>query len=260
MKTNMLKKLAVAAVAFTLSGAAMASGGHALPYEYAADVSNLPAAQRGAKLFMSYCSGCHSMKYLRYSRVAQDLQIPEELLKSNLMFTSEKTGDAILSAIPAAEAAKWFGQTPPDLTLETRARGESWVYSYLKSFYLDPARPMGVNNTVLPGASMPHVLWEMQGWNAHAAPAADAGHAKDAKEGHGKEGHGKADPFTQVQAGKLSHGEYDKLVGDIVTFMAYAAEPGRSARQSLGTKAILFLVIFMVFAYLLKKEYWKDIH
>lgn len=252
MKSHMLiKKLALAAVAFALSGSAIASGGHALPYEYSADVSNLPAAQRGAKLFMSYCSGCHSMQYLRYSRVAQDLEIPEDMLKANLMFTSEKTGDSILSALPKAEAAKWFGQAPPDLTLETRARGESWVYSYLKSFYLDPARPMGVNNAVLPGASMPHVLWEMQGWNTKAAATPEGGHAK--------EGHGKSDPFTQVQAGKLSGGEYDKLVGDIVTFMAYAAEPGRSARQSLGIKAILFLLVLMVFAYLLKKEYWKDI-
>ncbi|MGQ0699121.1 MAG: cytochrome c1 [Panacagrimonas sp.] len=251
--TTLIKKLALATFAFTVSGAAMAAGGHALPYPYSADVDNLPSVQRGAKIFMNYCSGCHSMQFMRYSRVAQDLEIPEDLLKANLMFTSDKTGDVILSAIPKAEATKWFGQAPPDLTLETRARGEDWVYSYLKSFYLDPARPLGVNNLVLPGASMPHVLWEMQGWNAKADAAHEGEHAEG---GHG----GHKDPFKQVQAGKLSGDDYDKFVGDLVNFMAYAAEPGRSARQALGGKVIVYLLILLGFAYLLKKEYWKDVH
>lgn len=251
-RATMIQKLALAVFALSLSSGAMAAGGHALPYSYKADVSNLPSVQRGAKTFMNYCSGCHSMQFMRYSRVAQDLGIPEDLLKANLMFTSEKTGDVIHSSLSKAESAKWFGQSPPDLTLETRARGEDWVYSYLKSFYVDSARPLGVNNLVLPGASMPHVLWELQGWNAKAEA-----HAA----GHESGGHGPApDPFKQVQAGKLEGKDYDKFVGDLVNFMAYAAEPGRSARQSLGFKAIVYLVILLGFAYLLKKEYWKDIH
>lgn len=248
----MTRKFALAAFALTLSAGAMAAGGHALPYSYSADVGNLPSVQRGAKTFMNYCSGCHSMQFMRYSRVAQDLEIPEAMLKANLMFTSEKVGDVILSALPKAEAAKWFGTAPPDLTLETRARGEDWVYSYLKSFYVDSTRPLGVNNLVLPGASMPHVLWELQGWNVKAA-APSAAHASD---DHGNA----ADPFKQVQAGKLDADEYDKFVGDLVNFMAYAAEPGRSHRQALGGKIIVYLLILLVFAYLLKKEYWKDVH
>jgi ubiquinol-cytochrome c reductase cytochrome c1 subunit len=249
---NTMSKLAVAAFALVVGGAANAAGGHALPYSYVADVDNLPSVQRGAKLFMSYCSGCHSMKYLRYGRMGQDLEIPEDMLKANLMFTSDKPGDVILASMPKDQAAKWFGQAPPDLTLETRARGEDWVYSYLKSFYVDPARPLGVNNLVLPGASMPHVLWELQGWQAKAAAPEDGAHAGG--------GHGKHSPFTNVEEGALSSDEYDKLVGDIVNFMAYAAEPGRSARESLGVKAIAYLLVLLAFAYLLKKEYWRDVH
>lgn len=248
---SLICKLAVAGLAFAVSGAAMAAGGHALPYSYVADVDNLPSVQRGAAAFMGYCSGCHSMKYLRYSRMGQDLKIPEDLLKANLMFTSEKVGDQIVSSLTKAEGAKWFGQAPPDLTLETRARGEDWVYSYLKSFYVDPARPLGVNNLVLPGASMPHVLWELQGWQKKAEAEHHAG---------GEAGHGHASPFATVQPGKLEPREYDKFVGDIVNFMAYAAEPGRSHRQSLGIKAIVYLLILLGFAYLLKKEYWRDVH
>ena len=247
---RLIQKLALATLALSVSGTALAAGGNALPFDYKADVSNLPSVQRGAQYYMSYCSGCHSMQFMRYSRVAQDLEIPEDLLKANLMFTSDKTGDVITSSLRKADAAKWFGQAPPDLTLETRARGEDWVYSYLKSFYVDPARPLGVNNLVLPGASMPHVLWELQGWQAQAPAAAE----------HAEGGHGHASPFKLVQAGSLSEDGYDKFVGDLVNFMAYAAEPGRSHRQSLGLKAIVYLLILLGFAYLLKKEYWKDVH
>lgn len=251
MMSAMIKKLAFAGLAFAVSGMAMGAGGVALPYSYEADVGNLPSVQRGAQYFMSYCSGCHSMKYMRYSRVGQDLEIPEDLLKANLMFTSDKTGDTIQSSMHKADGAKWFGQAPPDLTLETRARGEDWVYSYLRSFYVDPARPLGVNNLVLPGASMPHVLWEQQGWQVKA----------EHKEGeHADGGHGPASPFRLVEAGKLDEDEYAKFVGDLVNFMAYAAEPGRSDRVALGWKALTYLLILLGFAYLLKLEYWKDVH
>lgn len=251
-RANMIfKKLAFAGFAFALSGAAMAAGGHALPFHYEADVGNLPSVQRGAQIFMSYCSGCHSMKYMRYSRVGQDLEIPEDLLKANLMYTSDKPGDHILSSLKKADGAKWFGQAPPDLTLETRARGEDWVYSYLRSFYVDPARPLGVNNLVLPGASMPHVLWQQQGWQVPAH------HEEGA---HGDGGHGKPKPFERVQAGALDEEGYAKFVGDLVNFMAYAAEPGRSDRVALGWKALAYLLVLLGFAYLLKLEYWKDVH
>ncbi len=232
-----------------ITGSAVAASGGALPFSYEADVSNLPSLQRGARIYMNNCSGCHSMKFMRYSRIAQDLEIPEEMMRKNLMLTSDKMGDQIHAAMSGEDAAKWFGQAPPDLSLETRLRGEDWVYSYLKSFYLDPARPMGVNNTVLPGASMPNVLWEKQGWQVQAHHEATA-----------DDGHGAAAPFELVSEGSLSPEQFDKYVGDLVNFMAYAAEPGRSMRQEVGVKAIFYLLILTVFAYLLKKEFWKDVH
>jgi ubiquinol-cytochrome c reductase cytochrome c1 subunit len=227
-----------------------------MPFE--PDTGNLASAQRGAGNFMNYCSGCHGMKHLRYNRLAKDLQIPEDLLKKHLMFTTDKVGDHILSAIPSAEAAQWFGQSPPDLTVTTRQRGPDWVYTYLLSFYLDPTRPTGVNNPVLPGASMPHVLWELQGWQQlvteeHKAEGAES-------EGHG-EGHGGHGPKLElVQPGSLKPEEYKKWVADLVNFMAYAAEPGKQARQALGVKVILYLLVLLVLSYLLKKEFWKDVH
>ncbi|WP_428309888.1 cytochrome c1 [Hydrocarboniphaga sp.] len=245
-------KLLLAIAGLLISDAAVAASGHALPYTYQPDTSNIASMQRGARDFMAYCSGCHSMKYLRYNRIGNDLQIPEELLKSSLMFTSTKVGDQIHSAMPAEASKVWFGQTPPDLTLETRARGASWVYSYLRTFYVDTTRPVGVNNLVLPGASMPHVLWELQGWQVKEA-AHEGGEAAE----HGEEHHGA--PLKLVQAGTLSPDEYEKFVGDIVNFMSYAAEPGKSIRMGVGPKAMVYLLLLLVLCYLLKKEFWRDI-
>jgi len=231
---------------------AAASGGAALPYKFEPDTANLQSVQRGARNFMSYCSGCHSMRHMRYGRIGQDLQIPEEILKTTLMLTTDKVGEPILSSMPAA-AANWFGQQPPDLTVETRMRGPDWVYNYLMTFYVDTARPLGVNNLVLPGASMPHVLGDLQGWQVKAPEAA---HGEE--EAHG--GHAKGSGLELAQGGKLTPDEYKKFVGDTVNFMTYAAEPGRAGRISLGIKVMLFLVLFTILAYLLKKEFWKDIH
>ncbi|MES2684916.1 MAG: cytochrome c1 [Pseudomonadota bacterium] len=231
--------------------AAFASGGGDHPY-FRVDTSNLAGLQRGARDFMSYCAGCHSMKYLRYNRVAQDLGLSEDQLKANLMFTTDKPGDPILSAMPK-ESADWLGAQPPDLSLTARSRGPAWISDYLQSFYVDASRPLGVNNTVLPGASMPHVLWELQGLQAkveHHEPAADA---------HAAEGHA-AKKFELVQAGKLSPDEYKKFVADLTNFMVYAGEPSRNQRISTGWNVFIFLAIFLPIAYLLKKEYWKDIH
>ena len=242
------------AVALSTAAPAYAAGGHALTYKFEPDSNNIQSAQRGARNFMNYCSGCHSMKHLRYGRLAKDLNIPEDLLKANLMFTSEKPGDHIISSMPSMEAAKWFGQPPPDLTVETRMRGPAWVYNFLMTFYVDGAKPAGVNNLTLAGASMPHVLMDLQGVQVKVEEKA---------EGHGEGGHGggHAGPkFELVQPGKLSPDEYKKFVADTVNFMHYAAEPGRNARISLGYKVMLFLFLFTFLAYLMKKEWWKDVH
>lgn len=249
---SFVRGILVASALFGASTTALAAGGHApLPYKFEPDLGNEASLQRGARNFMNYCAGCHSMRQMRYGRIGQDLNIPEDLLRANLMFTSEKPGDAIHAAIPA-EAAKWFGQQPPDLTLETRMRGPLWVYNYLMTFYVDTSRPLGTNNLVLPGASMPHVLWELQGWQALAT-----------EEAHGEgEGHGAhAGPkFVQLTEGKLKPEEFRKFVGDTVNFMAYAAEPGRAQRESVGVKVILFMLLLTALIWLLKREYWKDVH
>jgi len=249
-----MKRLFIALAGLTLSAAAFANE-HALPFSFKPDTTNLPSVQRGARDYMAYCSGCHSMKHLRYSRIAQDLGIPEDLVKKNLMFTTEKIGEHIISSMPADQSKQWFGQTPPDLTVETRARGADWVYSYLNSFYVDESRPVGVNNLVLPGASMPHVLWELQGWQIKPEAKAEGEHAEAA---HGEEHHGSG--LELAQPGKLTPDEYKKFTGDLTNFMVYAAEPGRNARVALGPKVLLYLLVLTWLFYALKKEFWKDIH
>ena len=245
----------LASVLVLVATPAFAAGGGDLPYTFKPSTGNLPSLQRGARDFMNYCSGCHSLKYLRYNRLGQDLGIPEELLKAHLMFTSDKPGDHILSSMPKAsgdpanpsQSEVWFGRSPPDLTLSARERGPDWIYSYLMTFYLDPGKPMGTNNLVLPGASMPHVLGELQGWQVKVEP-------KDGEHGH----HGA--PLEVVQKGTLTPQEYEERVGDLTNFLVYAAEPGRNHRLALGGPVLLFVLIFGILTYLLKVEYWKDVH
>lgn len=245
-KSSFLASLKALLVLATLATGPALAETHQLPYSFQPDAGNLASVQRGARNFMNYCSGCHSMRNLRYSRIAQDLQIPEDLLKTNLMFTSDKVGDHILSSMPAESAKTWFGQPPPDLTVETRYRGADWVYSYLLSFYVDPTRPLGTNNLVLPNASMPNVLWELQGLQVMKTAEAGGEH-------HGA-------PFEAVTKGKLSEEDYKKFVADTTNFMAYAAEPGRAQRISTGVKVMIFLFIFTILAYLMKREWWRDVH
>lgn len=237
-----------AAVA-ALSAAPVLAAGGAAPFSFKPDTGNEASLQRGARNYMNYCVGCHSLKYLRYNRVGRDLGIPEDLLAANLMFTSDKPGDTIHAAMTAAEGEKWFGRAPPDLSLTARERGPDWVYSYLLTFYLDPTRPTGVNNLMLPGASMPHVLGALQGYQRLVEETGEAAAAA-----HGKP------KFEQVQAGSLSPTEYREFVEDLTNFMVYAAEPGRNDRIATGGWVMLFLVIFTGLAYLLKVEYWKDVH
>ena len=229
--------------------------GHALPFSYKSSTTNEASLQRGARNFMSYCSGCHSLKYLRYNRIEKDLGIPEDLLKANLMFTSDKVGDHIVSAMPGpstdpgapSASQTWFGRSPPDLSLSARERGPNWIFSYLMSFYLDPTRPTGVNNLVLPNAAMPHVLGDLQGYQALE------------KAGEGEE-HGHKPPFVLVQKGALSPEEYKEFVQDTTNFLIYAAEPGRNRRMAIGGFVLAFIVVLWILSYLLKVEYWKDVH
>jgi len=246
----MLKRLLLISVLMIPAGLAAAGEEGAELMHAGTDINNLQSLQRGARNFMNYCSGCHSLKYLRYNRMGQDLAIPPAELTA-LMFTSEKPFDGINSAMPGADAEKWFGKQPPDLSLVARSKGVDYVYSFLHGFYADKSRPWGVNNFYLPGAAMPHVLQQLQGLQ------------KPVFKSEAGEGGGAKMVLTGVEAmtpGALKPEEYDQFVRDIVNFLDYAAEPIKARRQSLGVYVTLFLLVFFVFAYLLKKEYWKDVH
>ncbi|QSX36637.1 cytochrome c1 [Shewanella sedimentimangrovi] len=231
-----MKKLLIALVAM-VPVLAFASGGNVHLEKANIDLHDTESLQRGLNLFQQYCSGCHSTQYQRYERVATDLGVSLDDMRANNIFTGAKIGELMENAIPAKDAAKWFGATPPDLTLVARVRGEDWVYSYLKGFYKDPSRPFGVNNTVFPSVGMPHVLQELQG--------------TPVKNEHGE---------TVANGGKLNAEEYDQVAKDITGFLVYSAEPVKLEREALGWWVMGFLFIFFIIAYLLKKEYWKDVH
>jgi ubiquinol-cytochrome c reductase cytochrome c1 subunit len=248
----MIKRLLLIAAAVSFAGAALAQEGGEIELLHAGtDINDVASLQRGARDFMNYCSGCHSLTYVRYNRIAEDLKIPEKDLTRNLMFTSSKVFDGVVSAMPAADAAGWFGKTPPDLSLMARERGTDYIYSFLKGFYVDNTRPWGVNNLYLPGAAMPAVLSSLQGTQQPVFK-----NEPDA----GGSAHMVLVGVKALTPGSLSEQEYDGFVRDVTNFLDYAGEPVKAKRQSLGVFVTLFLLVGFVFAYLLKKEYWKDVH
>ena len=218
MKTRIKIKLALAST--LLSFNVFAAGDLHLDRAYT-DISDTASLQNGAKLFMNYCSGCHAIGFMRYNRIAKDLNLSDSLVAEHLMFAGEKPGETITTAMPKEGAAKWFGGTPPDLSLVARAKGTDWIYTYLRGFYEDDSKVFGVNNKVLKNASMPDVLWSL------------------------KEGKPEA--------------EFDRDVRDITNFLDYVGEPAKLIRTSLGVWVLLFLGVLLVLTYLLKKEYWKDV-
>jgi ubiquinol-cytochrome c reductase cytochrome c1 subunit len=214
------------------------------------DPDNQQSLQRGARLFVNYCLSCHAAGLMRYERMGQDLGISEVQVADNLMFTGGKVGDLMTVATDPEDAVEWFGTVPPDLSVIARARGVDWLYTYLRSFYLDPSRVTGVNNLVFPDVGMPDVLWELQGWQKPVITTV--------KDPDGTER--KVIDLELVQPGLMSPTEFDRAVRDLVNFLDYMAEPGKHDRQALGVKVILFLLVFLVVAYLMKKEFWKDVH
>ncbi len=233
-----------------------AAGGGALLQPAGNDVSDVASLQRGARNFVNYCMGCHTAKYVRYSKLQEDLGLTEEQMQENLMFAAKKTDELMTIAMPKADAEGWFGQAPPDLTLVSRSRGTDWIYTFLKSFYLDDGTATGANNLVLPNASMPHVLWELQGLQKatfHETENADG----SITEHFGDPNH--FEKFDMLQPGTMSEDEYDQFVVDLVNFLDWAGTPEQLQRQSLGVWVLAFLLVFLIFAYLLKVEIWKDI-
>ena len=222
------------------------------------DFENKASLQRGAQTFMNYCLGCHSADYHRYNRMAIDLDLTEDQVRENLIFTTDasgeptKVGSLIENNMPDEYAKQVFGVVPPNLTLIAKSRGADWLYTYLRTFYLDSSREtVGVNNKVFPDVGMPHVLWELQGWQKPIYEKATDSHGEEHKQFVG---------FEQVTEGKLSPKEYDKLVGDLVNFLAYLSDPYNLQRERTGMWVLAFLVLLAIFAYILKKEYWRDVH
>ena len=221
--------------------------------------------QRGAQVYMNYCLGCHSLKYARYKRVSEDLEIPLDMFQDNLIFGDQKMGDLIQIGMDPKEAKEWFGNAPPDLTLEAGLRGSDWIYTYLTSFYIDEARPLGVNNKVYENVGMPHVLIDMQGTPRSVCRqipliADNGGIKQDPLTGERltEEKCG----FLEVDngTGEMSSDEFDQTMLDLTNFLAYMTDPLKVERETIGTYTLLYLFIFTMLSYLLYREFKKDLH
>lgn len=210
------------------------------------DLTDNASLQRGAKHFVTYCLGCHSVKHIRYLRIALDADVDQKKMLKDIAPEGASIYDQLHSAMNAHDAEKWFGTQPPDLSLIARSRGADWLYSYLKGFYVDKSRPFGVNNTIFEDVGMPNVLWQLQGQQRPIFKTVD--------------GQQTIDKLVIEEKGTLSEQEFDLLVNDLVNFLVYVGEPVQLERQRLGKYVIFFILMFLSLAYLLKKEYWKDLH
>ena len=213
------------------------------------DLHNLPSLQRGAQVFVNYCLNCHSASYMRYNRLA-DLGLSEQQIRDNLMLAADKVGETMQVAMRPKDGAQWFGAAPPDLTVTGRSRGADWIYTYLRSFYRDPARPTGWNNLVYPSVAMPHVLYQLQGVQVVKM-----------EEGTDAHGHKTHTPHLVLESpGTMRALEYDRLVGDLTNYLAYMSEPAGMSRVNIGILTLLLIGAFIVASWLLKRAFWKDVH
>jgi ubiquinol-cytochrome c reductase cytochrome c1 subunit len=252
---NFPKKL-LAILALVPALAFASEGGH--PLDKAPDRStNMAALQNGAKLFVNYCLNCHNASSMRFNRL-RDLGLTEDQIKNNLLFTGDKVGELMTTAMPAKDAKAWFGTVPPDLSVIARAKagpagsGADYLYTYLRTFYKDDTRPTGFNNLVLPNAAMPHVLWDLQG--VQEAKFVEVADPHDAS----KKIH-KFDGFNIVKPGTMTKLEYDTAVADIVGYMEWMAEPAAQKRKQLGVWVLIFMTIFALLAWRLNASYWKEV-
>ena len=294
-----MKKLIISITAACLSLSALAAGdeGLVLPNDdmpiYSGDKLTI-SMQSGMQIYMNNCMGCHSLDFQRYNRSAKDLEISEEMVVKNLMFTGEKIGDPMSNNMPSASAENWFGTAPPDLSLVARARGNHWLYNYLRAFYQDDSRPYGVNNSVFKDVGMPHAFEVMQGLqdksetakkleNDIALANGELATARAEVKANGttdelslrienseksihdsqeelKELAANGEYFTLVKEGTLTKEAFDHSIIDLVNFLDYVGEPSKRMRESMGVWVLLFILGFGFVSYLLKKEYWKDVH
>lgn len=242
--TLFLSVLLLPLSSLTVSAAAGAGVEHS-----GANISDTASLQRGAKWYVNYCMSCHSLSYMRYNRMAEDLELTEDMVMMNMVFTNAKFADTMDIAMHPDQAKSWFGKTPPDLSLIGRSRGADWLYSYLRGFYQDETGQW--NNTLLPNASMPHVLWKLQGIQTPIY------RQETSADGFT---HEVIDHFELTTPGTQSPDEYEETARDIAAFLDYAGEPAKLKRKGIGVWVMLFLVLFTLLAYLLKAEYWRDVH
>lgn len=230
-----------------IPGFVNAAGGTQWHLDHApVDARDQASLQRGAKYFVNYCLGCHTAQYQRYERMAQDIGLTNDQVLEHLIFSDQKVGETMTNTMPSDQAKQWFGATPPDLSLITRSRGNDWVYTYLRTFYRDESRPWGVNNAVFPSVGMPHVLQELQGVLEPEYEEHDGVKTLVA--------------LKPGEPGQMTAEEFDQAMGDLVNFLAYVADPIKLKRERMGLWVLVFLSVFFIFAYLLKKEYWRDVH
>ena len=201
------------------------------------DLTNNQSLQRGAKTFINYCLNCHSANFMRYSNL-QDIGLSAETIKNDLLFTGDKIGDTMTVNMSMRDSKKWFGASPPDLSVVARSRGADWIYSYMRGFYRDPSRPMGWNNTVYVNSAMPHILWELQGEQILNP---------------------KTKKLEKFSSGKLNAKEYDAMIADLTNYLVYMSEPDQLKRKKMGYYVIGFLLLLLFLTIKLKKEYWRDI-
>ncbi|KPK12576.1 MAG: cytochrome C [Acidithiobacillales bacterium SG8_45] len=248
-----MKKLLITVMLALAPAMVYAAGGSGAKLDHVkVDLSDQASLQNGAKIFVNYCLSCHSASYMRYNRMAKDIGLTEEQLAEHMGFITDdkgkfKSGALMKATIGADEAKAAFNTVPPDLSVISRARGADWFYTYMRSFYIDEKTPSGWNNVVFPNVSMPHVLWSWQGTNRAVFKTDDHG----VKHFEG---------FEVVKPGSMTDKEFDKSMQDLTAFMVYMGEPARLVRFQLGVYVLIFLAFFGVFAYLLKKNYWKDVH
>jgi ubiquinol-cytochrome c reductase cytochrome c1 subunit len=227
-----------------------AAGGNLHLLKANIDPSDINSLQQGARIFVNYCMGCHSAKFMRYNRMGADLGISDEILKANFMFNTNKTGDLMTIAMTDEDGKQMFGGvSPPDLSVNARYRGADWLYTYFMTFYSDPSRPIGVNNLVFKDTAMPHVLLDLQGVQKPVYKTDPDGNETN-----------EVDRLELVAAGIQTEEEYKETVRDLVNFMVYLGEPIKLKRQQIGIYVLVFLFFLLGVFYLLKQEYWKDIH
>ncbi|MCD6734231.1 MAG: cytochrome c1 [Burkholderiaceae bacterium] len=285
---NLVKTLAALVTALSIGGAFAAGAGYPLDHFPAEKLTQQPALQNGAKLFVNYCLNCHGAALMRYNRL-HDIGLTDDQIKKSLLFTGDKVGDLMKVAIRPADAKEWFGALPPDLSVIARARssgagsGADWLYTYLRAYFRDSTRPQGWNNVLFENVGMPHVFWELQG--TRGATLEEVKEVLDEQTGKpagftrsvvtfGTDGvrteksekleganHHPSRHWTlgAPAGGKLSQAEFDDTVADLVAYITYMSDPTAQTRTRLGVWVLLFLGLFTVFAWMLNREYWKDV-